>query len=123
MGEKINMNSKIGYLSPTGELHECAPYGHLSFARDMIDDMVNAGLKVPAQAKVNTVEAERYLLSLGYIAIRSHDCYGHIGYYVEDNSGRRLHMTDEQKKWLLDNYGNFGAEKQKCVDRLFDWDM
>ena len=115
--------SNIGYLTPEGNIIECESYEHLSLASELIDKMIETGIEVPAIAKTNGVEAEGYLLSLGYIAIRARDCYGKIGYYIEDGSEKRLHMTEEQKKWLLSHYEEFSSEKQRCVDELFAWNQ
>jgi len=112
------MTSYIGYLPPNGELIECESYGHTSLALDLVEKMKD----VPAEFKTNGVKAEEYLLSLGYIAVRARDAYGKIGYFVNENSERRIHMTEAQKTWLLEHYGYFAPEKQRCVDELFRWD-
>lgn len=30
---------KLGWLSPTGEFHECSPYDHIEVARELADNM------------------------------------------------------------------------------------
>ena len=115
--------SNIGYLTPEGKIIECESYEHLSLASELIDKMIETGIEVPSIAKTNGVEAEGYLLSLGYIAIRAKDCYGYIGYHIEEGMEKRLHMTEKQKKWLLSHYEEFSSEKQRCVDELFAWDQ
>lgn len=107
----------VGVLTPEGKLIECEPYEHLDLAKELVEKMEN----VPADAKNNRLEAEVYLQKLGYIIVRTHDVYGMIGYIVDDD-GHRIHMTQEQKKWLEDNYGDFSKEKRETVDDMFKWD-
>ena len=111
-------NNAIGFLTPEGELIECSDYGHMSLASELVEKMEN----VPEEYKRNGVKAEEYLQMLGYIVMRARDCYGLIGYRKALNSEQRLHMTEAQKTWLLEHYGDFVPEKQRCVDGLFRWD-
>ena len=110
--------AQIGFLTPEGKLLECEYWEHMSFASELVEKMKDA----PDEAKVNGLAAEEYLQKLGYIVIRARDCYGLIGYFKEGSNTCRYHMTEEQKKWLLDHYDEFVREKQESVDKLFDWD-
>lgn len=103
----------VGVLPPNGEFISCEPYEHLDLAQELVDKMNN----VSPEIKCNRMECEVYLQQLGYIIVRSHDVYGLIGYLVEE---KILHLTDEQKKWLIDNYKSFPSDKQKSVDDLID---
>jgi hypothetical protein len=108
----------IGYLTPKGELIECESYGHMGLALDLVEEMADA----PVKSKTSGIEAEKYLQELGYIVVRARDCYGLIGYRKKSNSEQRLHMTNEQRTWLLEHYEEFNPEKREYVDKLFDWD-
>ena len=110
--------SEIGFLTPEGKLLDCDHWEHMSFALELVEKMKDA----PDEAKFNSWKAEEYLQTLGYIVVRARDCYGLIGYYKEGSNTLRYHMTEEQKKWLLDHYDGFVREKQESVDKLFDWD-
>ena len=108
----------IGYLTPKGELIECESYGHMDLALDLIEEMADA----PAKSRTNGFEAEVYLQELGYIVMRARDCYGFIGHYLYPRSETRIHMTKEQREWLLEHYEEFNEAKRKSVDELFYWD-
>lgn len=45
--------------------------------------------------------------------------YGLIGYLDDDD--KIIHLSDEQKKWLEDNYDEFPTDKQRSVDDLIDF--
>ena len=110
--------NKVGFLTPEGELLECSDYGHMSLASELVERMKG----VPEEYKWNGVKAEEYLQMLGYIVMRARDCYGLIGHQKALNSEKRLHMTEKQKRWLLEHYETFIPEKRECVDKLFQWD-
>lgn len=110
--------NNLGFLTPEGKLLKCGYWEHMSFALDLVEKMKDA----PDTAKVNGWMAEEYLQKLGYIVVRARDCYGLIGHYKEDSNTCRYHMTEEQKRWLLEHYDEFNRDKQASVDRLFDWD-
>ena len=118
VAEQKGGNMSIGYLTPKGELIECESYEHMDLALDLVREMADA----PAKSKTNGFEAEIYLQELGYIVIRARDCYGLIGHHINPHSETRVHMTKEQKEWLLNHYEEFNDEKRKCVDELFYWD-
>lgn len=112
------MKKYIGFLAPEGKLIECDDFGHLLLASELIEKMEN----VPVEYKYNSVKAEEYLQMLGYIVMRARDCYDLIGYRKKSNSEQRLHMTHEQRTWLLEHYEEFVPEKREYVDKLFKWD-
>ena len=108
------MLNKIGILAPSGELHECDSWGHMELAEKLVSDMAD----VPAGKKYNGLEAEEYLQRKGYVVVRARDVYGMVGYLDDDHNV--IHLTEAQRKWLLDEYGNFPDDKQRCIDDLID---
>ena len=106
------MLNKIGILAPSGELNECNSWEHTELAKELVSDMTD----VPAG--INGLEAEEHLQRKGYVVVRARDVYGMIGYLDDDDNV--IHLTEAQRKWLLDEYGNFPDDKQRCVDDLLD---
>lgn len=102
----------IGILSPNGSFIECESYEHLELAKE-IAEKLNSDYSYK-----NGIECEKYLQKMGYIIVRSRDVYGLIG-YLDDNN-KMICLSDEQKKWLEDNYDKFPTYKQKSVDELID---
>ena len=93
----------LGYLTPEGELLKCwCSWGHLVLAQKICNDL---NVKCPTR-----VDCEQYLLSIGYIGIRAHD----IMYDI------RIKVTDEQKKWLIDNYKDCSDCQRESIDELLD---
>ena len=112
-------NNPIGILAPDGTLTPCNSYEHLSLASEMVENMEDA----PVDVKCSGIDAEQYLQQLGYVIVRARDVYGLIGYYKlweSESTEQRLHLTDEQEKWLLDNYEKFPDAKRESVDELFE---
>ena len=109
------MSNKIGILTPSGKLHECNSWEHTELAKELVSDMAD----VPAGIKYNGIEAEAYLQRKGYVVVRARDVYGMTGYLDDDDNV--IHLTEAQRKWLLDEYGNFPDDKQRCVDDLIDF--
>ncbi len=106
--------NKIGLLDPDGTLHECESWEHLDTAYEIVEQMADA----PAKARMNRLEAESYLQNLGWVIVRARDVYGMIGYLGEND--KVIHLSEEQKKWLTDNYEFFPTDKQASVDDLLD---
>ena len=105
--------NKVGILAPDGKLIPCESYEHL----DLADKLVN---KMNHTVK-NKVEAEDYLQQLGYLIVRARDIYGLIGFF--DMNDNLISLTDEQSKWLIENYEYFPQEKRECVDELLERSM
>ena len=105
----------IGFLDTEGKLHKCEPWEHLDKAWGIVVDEMGVAVQ-------NRLEAEEYLQKLGWIAIRTKDVYGLIGYYKEKGNEERYHLTDAQKKWLEINYESFNDLKRESVDEMFEWD-
>ena len=103
----------IGFLDTEGILHPCDSWGHMDLALDITDDM---GLSF-----YNRLDAEDYLKKLGWIVIRARDVYGFIGWRNPD-TGKRIHLTDAQRDWLIAHYEDMPEVKRKTVDDLFDVD-
>ena len=106
--------NKIGLLDPAGILHECESWGHLDAAQSIVEKMNNA----PVKAQYNRLEAEAYLQRLGWVIVRASDVYGMIG-YLDDND-EVIHLSSEQKEWLIKEYENFPPDKRESVDELID---
>lgn len=104
----------IGFLDPEGKLHECNSYEHLDLAVEITEKM--------GKSFRNRLDAENYLLSLGWIAVRARDVYGNIGYFKSSGSEERLHLTEKQKDWLNKIYESVNTSKQESIDQLFEWD-
>lgn len=103
-----------GFLDTKGQLHKCESYEHLDFATELVEKM---GVFVS-----NRLKAEEYLQQLGWVVVRTNDVYGLIGYFKDaENSDERYHLTEEQKKWLLDNYENMTTNCRKSVDDMLKW--
>lgn len=56
---------KIGWLSPSGELHECNAYGHLQLAYELVKG------KIPRNV------ADQYLLEHGWVVIYRGEFFDH----------------------------------------------
>lgn len=102
-----------GFLSPSGELRECASYDHLSTALDICEEL--------GRHCYNGLAAEDYLLDQGWIVIRARDVYGRIGYPRLDDGQTIVHLTDVQRAWLVEHYIDFPTDKQRSVDRMLDY--
>lgn len=102
----------IGILKPNGSFIECKSYEHLNLAKEIAKKLYSK------YSHESDLSCEEYLQKLGYVIIRSYDVYGLIGYLNDD--GKVIHLSDEQKKWLEDNYENFPTDKQRSVDDLID---
>ncbi len=103
-----------GILSPDGSFVECESYEHLDLAKEIAENLNSE------YAHKNGVACEEYLQKLGYIIVRARDVYGLIG-YLDDND-KFIHLSNEQKKWLEDNYDEFPTDKQRTVNDLIDHD-
>ena len=101
-----------GILSPDGSFIECESYEHLDLAKEIARKLNGEYLHKDGLA------CEEYLQKLGYIIVRVRDVYGLIG-YLDDND-KIIYLSDEQKKWLEDNYDKFPTDKQRSVDDLID---
>lgn len=97
---------KLGYLSPEGDFYECFTFGHLDLAKTIVNNLKYAyGESVEL---LTSIEAESYLLDLGWVCIRRNDI-GHINFcskkYQEYfNSKKPLIniLSDRQLKFLND---------------------
>ena len=101
-----------GILSPNGSFIECESYEHLELAKEIAEKLNSE------YSHKNGVVCEEYLQKLGYIIVRARDVYGLIGYLDDDD--KVIYLSDEQKKWLEDNYDEFPTDKQRSVDDLID---
>ena len=101
-----------GILSPNGSFIECESYGHLNLAKEIAEKLNSE------YSHKDGIECEEYLQKLGYIIVRARDVYGLVG-YLDDNN-KIIYLSDEQKKWLEDNYDKFPTDKQRSVDDLID---
>ena len=101
-----------GILSPDGSFIECESYEHLDLAKEI------AGKLNGEYSHKDGLACEEYLQKLGYIIVRARDMYGLIG-YLDDND-KIIYLSDEQKKWLENNYDKFPTDKQRSVDDLID---
>ena len=108
-----NYDPPCGYLAPSGELTECEPWEHMDTARELAEKL-NAD---PAVYN-NGFNSEDFIFDLGYVAIRARDVYGKIGHITK--SGSVIHLTEEQKKWLTDNYERCLPVTRKHIDDLMD---
>lgn len=106
---------KTGYLTPQGILLECESYEHLEKAKEAVEGITNTSwIK-------SGLEAENYLLDLGYIVVRARDAYANLGYGHSKDPDKFLHLTAEQKKWLENNYEDFNLDLREAVDKLIDF--
>ena len=108
--------TNIGILAPDGMFTPCDSYGHLDTALEIVEKILDGA------SFISTLKAEEYLLKLGYIVIQAHGAYSNIGYYKDDNSEERLHLTKEQKCWLEEHYEGCSDETRKGIDDIFEWD-
>lgn len=101
----------IGFLNPKGELLECSSWEHLDKAVELCEQLFGIDFYVRQ-------DAEDYLLSLGYMAIRARDVYMS---YKNDDTGKWIVLTDEQLKWLAENVNSFNDGQKKDINEiLFD---
>jgi hypothetical protein len=102
----------IGILSPKGVFYKCSSYEHLDLAYKIIT------VNYPNLTNLNQCDCEEYLHLLGYISIRVNDVYGLIGYL--DKNKDEIHLTEQQKEWLISHYENMNELKRKSVDYMID---
>ncbi len=102
-----------GILSPNGSFIECESYEHLDLAKEI------AGKLNSDYSYKTGFACEKYLQKLGYIIVRARDVYGLVGYLNDD--GKFIYLSDEQKKWLEDNYDKFPTDKQRSIDNIIDF--
>lgn len=101
-----------GFLDTEGNLSKCSSWEHLDKANEIVENM---GVSVN-----NRLEAEEYLQKQGWIVVRTNDVYGLIGYYKNENSEERYHLTDAQINWLNKTYEDMTPECRKSVDEMFE---
>lgn len=64
----------IGYLSPIGKFYSCLSYGHTDLALSICQKLYKSEI-----TRFNIIDAEKYLLDLGYICFRARDViYVHL---------------------------------------------
>lgn len=105
--------NEIGFLKPDGTLIRCNAWEHMNTAIKIAESM--------GQSFYSGIKAEEFLQKQGWLVIRTSDVYGLIGVYNPE-TGKRYHLSDEQKKWLIEHYDNMSPLKRKYVDELFDND-
>ncbi len=114
--EENNMNkSYIGILAPDGTFTPCEPYEHSDAALEIAE-------KISEKIFISRIDAEEYLLSLGYVEIQGHGAISSIGTFKDSDSSERVHLTKEQKKWLEGNFENFSDETRDEVNWIFEMD-
>ncbi len=101
----------IGFLTPDGTLIECDAWEHLDKATEIAEELEKRAFRT-------RLSAEEYLLKRGYIAIRSRDVYGMVGFLDENKNV--IHLTEEQRKWFEAHYDEFISDKQKSIDEMMD---
>lgn len=108
-----SLNNDIGFLAPNGIMHSCSSWEHLSKAVEIASKL--------GQSFYNGVDAEEYLQKLGWVVVRARDVYALVGMYHPETK-KRIHLTQEQKEWLLSHYERMSVAKRASVDELFDND-
>ncbi len=103
-----------GFLDTDGKLHKCKAWKHLDYAAELVEEM---GVHVN-----NKLEADGYLLALGWIVVRDTDVYGLIGHCKKGSSSIRYHLTGKQKDWLNKAYADMTISCRESVDHIFDMD-
>lgn len=88
------MKDTIGYLDTEGKLHGCERWGHLDLAWDIVVDQI----KHPVANRLN---AEDYLMELGWIAVRTHDVFSRIGCIKDTTSGEKVSSNKATKRLSL----------------------
>lgn len=78
----------LGFLSPSGKFYECAHFGHIKLA----DDLLSKYFKIHTYNPVDTLCAK------GWVVLQSE----FIGFSVPELK-RAPKLTAEQKEWLLNN--------------------
>lgn len=86
----------IGFLNPQGELIKCSSWGHLDKAVEICEEIYNKYF-------IYRQEAEDYILSLGYVAIRARDVYMS---YRNNSTNEWIKLTQKQ----LDFFANYAQE-------------
>lgn len=108
-----SLNNDIGFLAPNGTLYPCSSWEHLSKAVEIASKL--------GQSFYRGVDAEDYLQKLGWVVVRANDVYALVGMRHPETK-KRIHLTKEQKEWLLSHYEKMSATKRASVDELFDND-
>ena len=109
------MSNKIGILAPDGTFYTCTTYEHLSMSQHIC---INILSNVPNNIQVKGVACEEYLHHMGYVTVRARDVYGLIGYPNKDR--QIVHLTKQQRDWLVSEYENMPEDKRKTVDYMLD---
>ena len=100
-----------GFLDTNGVLHQCNAWEHLLKAVKLTEEL---GVNF-----YSGIDAEEYLQKLGWVVVRSNDVYALIGIRI---NGKRLHLTDAQKEYLIKIYGEVNENCQRSIDELLEND-
>lgn len=98
----------IGFLSPEGEFFECVSWGHTSKATELCEKLYNKIFHIG-------IDAEDYLLSLGYLVLRIKDAY--MSYI---NGDKWIVLSDKQIAWLTDNADCFNDGQKKDLNEILN---
>lgn len=98
----------IGFLSPEGKFIECCSWGHTDKAKEICEEKYNKEFTIG-------LEAEDYLLSLGYLVLRARDAY--MSYL---NDCKWIVLTDEQINWLTENIETLNENQKKDLNEILN---
>ena len=107
------MKNNIGFLAPTGILYPCSSWEHMHKAIEICATLGNFFRR--------GTDAEDYLMKLGWVVVRAQDVYALIGSRHPETK-KRIHLTKEQKEWLLSHYESMSTTKRSWVDQIFEND-
>lgn len=82
---------ELGWLSPSGEMHECGYMEHMAVAQDLAEKLGWHEL----DENMNRVHADDFLMQHGWVHITRSAFFGHEYFLLHDK-----HYTQAQKDWL-----------------------
>ena len=96
----------LGFLSPTGELTECLPHGHMELADSILEHLYNSTSNTPVDT----------LCKLGWVVVQAR----FVGFAGDDISNSP-ELTGAQKEWLEINRDNMNGEQRDCCTRCLEY--
>ena len=97
----------LGFLSPSGEFHECGQYWHIELADKLLQ-------KHYGICQVNSVDN---LCRLGWVAIQD-SFVGFAGSAIQHEP----QLTESQKTWLIENRKDMSIQQNKSIDLCLEVD-
>ena len=95
----------IGFLNPQGELIKCSSWEHLDKSTEICKDVYNKEF-------IYRQDAEDYILSVGYVAIRARDVYMS---YKNETTNEWIKLTQKQLDFFATHADEFNEAQKKDI--------